>query len=286
MITRSRLLSATLFGCIFLGLIPITGITGVELQRRAVAARDSAAQEAFNLPPAKILRASTLGYNELAADMIWIRAINYFTSQLFEKKEMMHMKRYLDTIIALDSQFKEVYIFGPAMLLSMKGTSKHTDAEVLAAIELLGRGVKAFPDDWTFPKMLGSYYLFELKGENKAQKDGYQREGAEWIQRAALLGAKHEWLTSLAAKVLTEQGQRELAIRHLQEMYMATQSEKVRFEIRMRLMALKEEKLASDLDRAGSTFVEQFKKSRLNFISADLHILLAPGQEQPFSLNN
>jgi len=286
MIIRSPLIKSILLGCIFLGLIPITGIAEVELQGRAVAARKAAAQEAFNLPPAKILRAATFGYNELAADMIWIRSINYFTSQLFDKKEMLHMQRYLDTIIALDSQFKEVYIFGPAMLLSMKGASKHTDVEVLAAIELLGRAVKEFPNDWTFPKALGSYYLFELEGQDKAQKDGYKRIGAEWIQRAALLGAKHEWLTSLAAKVLTEQGQRDLAIRHLQEMYMATQSDKVRYEVRMRLMALKEEKLASDLSRAGSTFTERFNKSRLNFVPQDLFILLAPGQEKPFSISN
>lgn len=284
MMLRSPTLRSALLGCLFVGLIPLTGIAEIELQARALAARDAATLEAYNLPPANFLRASTFGYNELAADMVWIRAINYFTDQLFDNKQTIHMKRYLDTIITLDDQFKEVYLFGPAMLLSVSN-AKATDAEVLAAIDLLEASVKAFPDDWTFPHMLGSYYLFELKGQDKAEKDNYKRIGAEWIQRAALLGAKQPWLTSLAAKVLSEQGQRELGIRHLQEMYMATQSEKVRRQILMRLKSLKEEALASDLSRAGKTFVDEYKKSPLNFVSADLYILLSSSKPQAFSLD-
>lgn len=284
MIIRSRLISSALLGCLFIGLIPLTGMAEIELHNRAMFARDAAAQDAFNLPPSSILRASTFGYNELAADMVWVQTINYFTNQLFKSKEMLHLKKYLDTIIALDNQFKEVYIFGPSMLLSLRGL-KYTNREVLAGIDILKQGVKAFPEDWSFPKMIGSYYLFELKSEDKAEKDRFQRTGAEWIRRAALLGAREAWLTSLAAKVLSQQGQRELAIRHLQEMYMTTQNDEVRREIMMRLKALKEEQLASDLSNAGKQFVNKFKVSPLNYLPADLYILLDPQQPKVFSLN-
>ena len=284
MVIRSRLISSTLLGCLFLGLVPLTGIAEIELHTRTMAARDAAAQQEFNLPPVSILRASTFGYNELAADLVWVRTINYFTDQLFRSKEMVHIKKYLDTIIALDSQFKEIYIYGPSMLLSLRGL-KYTNREVMSAIEILKQAVEAFPEDWSFPKMLGSYYLFELKGKDTAEKDSFSRQGAEWIRRAALLGAKEPWLTSLAAKVLSQQGQRELAIRHLQEMYMTTQNDKVRQEIRMRLMALKEEQLASDLSQAGNQFVDRFNKSPLNYIPANLFILLDPRQPEAFSLN-
>jgi len=279
----SKGIKVALVVCIVVTLLPVTGLLGFELQNRSVAGRDAGAMESYNLPPAEFISAMAFGYNELAADLVWIRAINYFTDQLYDHKELVHIERYLNTIVAFNYRFPTVYEFGPAMMLS-SNDSDHTDEEVMAAIRLLKRATEAFPQDWRFAKSLGSYYLFELDGKDAAEKRRNKLTGATWMRRAALLGSKLPWLASLAAQVLQEEGQRELAIKHLQEVYLATQDERMKFQIMMRLKSLKAESLANSLKTEAERFAEQRKSSGLDFLPPDLYIQLNQEPLGPFSL--
>lgn len=260
--------------------LPLLEVAKIELGRRRIAGRYTAG-EAYYLPPARVLRALSFGFNELAADLVWLRTIAYFADHLRGDRDFAHLKRYLDTAISLDPSFKELYRFGSSMLLA-RGASQ-TNADVFAAIDLAERGHALFPDDPDFPLRLGTSYLNELRSPSKAQRDQWRRRGADWIRRAAAVGVNVPWLPALAAKVYTEQGQRELAIRHLKELYLITSDEATRRHIEIKLRTLEVAQLV-ELRAEAETLDRAYRASALRFVPRDLHVLVDLPPLRPFSL--
>ena len=213
--------------------LPLIGLFRVDLDRRQLQSR-FAAGEAYYLPPPAVIRALSFGYNELVADLLWVRTIAYFAEHLTSDRDLTHLARHLDNILALDGHFRAVYRYGAAMLMT-EGSNRTT----LDAIKLLKHGHERFPDDWQIAFNIGSYYMWELRTKSEAEKAEWTRQGAEWIRRAALLGAHIPWLPSLAAQLFTEQGQRGLAIRHLEELYLTTQDNEMKKQIAAKLRTLK-----------------------------------------------
>jgi hypothetical protein len=279
MLARHRL-RLVLAVALFLASLPLIPWLDRELTARA----DRGAArllEQYALPPAGIVRALSFGYNELAADLLWIRSIGYYADHLFGDRDTRHMERYLDTILALDDRFAAIYRYGPSMLIS--GTGKRTEAEVWAAIRLLKRAARAYPDEWRYPFFLGSYYMTELAGTPE-QRRAWRREGAAWVHRAALLGADSPWLPALAATVYSESGQRELAIRHLQELYLTTQDPEMKLQIEGKLKHLEATKMLEDVRQAARAMARAQQEAGLGFVPPDLFGLIWLPPLRPFSL--
>ena len=256
----------------------------LELNQRMVVARDRLAPVTYNLPPPRILPLLSMGYNELMADMIWIKTISYFAEQLIKRQDYAYLRRYTECTLTLDHRLKAVYRYTPSMLLTRGEHQSNVDVEY--GIKLLKRGYKEWPDEWRFPLNIGSYYMFELKARSKKQKRTFKRIGADWIREAALIGADIPWLPSLAAKVYSEQGQRGLAIRHLQELYLATRDERMRRDIRFKLRQLKAEQMISEVDAAAKAQANKFRASPINFIPQNLFMLVGLEPLMPFSLDD
>jgi len=269
--------AAVIFGILMLRLVDL------DLAQQRLAARDKLAPVSYNLPPPTFLPVLSFGYNELAADMIWIKTISYFAEQLLKKQDLGYLQHYTECALTLDRRFRAVYRYIPSMYMT-RGDAL-SNKEVQYAIRLLKRGYKQWPDDWVFPLNIGTYYMFELKTDKREQKLAWKRIGADWIREAALIGADIPWLPSLAAKIYSEQGQRDLAIRHLQEIYLATKDEKMRQDIRFKLRQLKAEQMLSEADAAAKQFAADFKASPVSYISQDLFVLLRSDPPPPFSLD-
>ncbi|MCB9556174.1 MAG: hypothetical protein H6707_08730 [Deltaproteobacteria bacterium] len=266
----------------FLALIPNLALVKLSLKRRALSGR-SVSGERYYLPPPRLLRALTFGYNELAADLVWLRTIAYFTDHLTTDRDFSNLKHYMDTIVALDDYVKEVYRFGASMFMS-RGV-RQTNEDVLAAIDLLKKAHQRFPKDPRYPFSIGAYYMAELRTRDPQKRAHYKRLGAVWIRRAALIGSDIPWLPSLAAKILTEQGQKELAIKHLQELYLTTKNPAMRAQIAAKLRTLQAANLAEQLDRYAQQFQQRYKASGLEFVPADLFVLLDAPDPPPFSIS-
>jgi len=240
--------------------------------------------ELYRLPPKELLKAMSLGYSELGADLLWVRTISYFGDHLTADRKLPHLKRYLHAILSFDEHFKAIYRYGSAMLMS-QGPQKENEV-VWTAIDLLERAHRFFPDDYMFPLHLGAYYMSELRNPNKAIRARWRRIGAEWVHRAALIGTNMPWLPSLAANIYNEQGQRDLAIQHLEELYLTTQDEKMKQQITSKLLHLKVEKLSDDLHRFSKRFNERYSTSTLSFVPADLFVLVDAPDLPPFRLQD
>ena len=196
------------------------------------------------LPRAEVIRVAAIGHTELAADLVWVRAVIYSGEELAHRGRMQWLDRYLDTLLTLDPTFRRPYQW--AGVVTMYNGRPITNEMVRASNRYLELGAARFPGDWEFPFMLGANYLSELKTDDPAQKAKWRRLAGEYIRRAASLGGGPSWLPLLAATLFSQEGATDLAIRHLEEVYASTEDPRVREDVRKRLNQLR---AATDADR-------------------------------------
>jgi hypothetical protein len=184
---------------------------------------------------------------------------------------MRWLDRYLDTIITLDPSFRRPYRW--AGVITLYNGRVITNDMVRASNHYLELATERFPRDWEFPFMLGCNYLNELKPSRPEQKDEWRRIAAEYIRRAAVLGGGPTWLPLLAASIYTREGETDLAIRHLEEMYASSEDPTVREQIRARLAALQKSGANERRERARAEF-ERRRKAWAPYAPADLYVLV------------
>ncbi len=174
------------------------------------------ARRVFLIPPQEIAR-FTLGYNELVADVFWLRLIQdldqcgthgvsaVVTSveegqkiqELMAKRALcqkgwsFHM---LDAITELAPRFESPYTHGAPTL------SIIVDDDEGARI-IYDKGVARLPKKWSVAMGAAYHYLIELKDPLRA---------AQLLVQAGQNGAP-SWVVSLAARLYTEAGQAMLA---------------------------------------------------------------------------
>ncbi|MFH1130497.1 MAG: hypothetical protein V1754_04130 [Pseudomonadota bacterium] len=260
--------------------VPLLALTHMDLKRRQLAGRNAPGED-YYLPRKEVLRALSFGYNEFGADLLWVRTIAYFADH-WRDKETQHLHRHLYNILALDEHFKNAYRFGSAMLMS-RG-KRQTNTDVMNAIHLLERGHSLFPNEYRFPFSIGTYYMYELRSVSKLEKANWQRIAADWIQRAVLVGADIPWLPTLAANLFTQQGERELAIRHLQEIYLVTKDPEMKLQIAGKLKSMQAAHLADELKAQTEQFALVHENSPISFVHPDLFVFVHLPPVGPFSL--
>ncbi len=223
------------------------------------------------LPRPAVLRALSLGHHELAADLVFVRAVVYFGSQMTLRRDFRWLDNYLSTIVELDPQFEKPYRW--AAVATMYNGKAITRAAVLASNHFLELGMKAFPNRWEYPFMMGCNFLFELHPVDEVERARFQRIAADYMQRAALVGGGPAWVPLLAATILRKEGEQDAAIRHLEEVYAATQDETTREEVRRRLMGLRSQvevaRAAADRKR-----FDDARKQSYPYMPPDLFVLV------------
>jgi hypothetical protein len=205
--------------------------------------------DTFYLPPAATLRIASLGHTELFADLIHARANVYFGTQMHARVPTKWLANYLHTAMDLDPKFQRLYLAGAAMLIY--NGQKISPEMVLAAIDILERGHKAFPFDWEFPFQIGSNLLFELPqdaGEDDPRVPGWRQKGVELLRQAALYEGIPYYIPNLVARMLTKNGADDLAIRHLEQAYAVSSNPEARTQIRNKLMEMRGQQFSAQLD--------------------------------------
>ena len=139
-----------------------------------------------------------LSFDDIAADVYWIRAVIYFGGQRRAEVHRNFNELYplLDLVTSLDPHFKVAYRFG-ALFLSEPppGGPGRSDQ----AITLLERGIER-DGDWEYYQDIGFV--------NYWWRHDYQ-SAADWFKRAAEQPGAPNWLVGLAATTLAVGGSRE-----------------------------------------------------------------------------
>jgi tetratricopeptide (TPR) repeat protein len=159
------------------------------------------------------VRRLTAGYNVLAADLYWIRTIQYYGDAKLALKgareasgaaqaAMRATSGYpllyplLDLTTSLDPRFNIAYRFGAVFLAeAYPGGAGRPDL----AIALLEKGLRERPDKWEYMQDIGFVHYWWTHDFSAA---------ADWFRRASEVPGAPWFLRSLAATTLAEGGDR------------------------------------------------------------------------------
>ncbi len=176
-------------------------------------------QQLTYLPSGEYLRMASLGYRELAADLLWLQAIQVMGEKKLSEEEGQWLYHAVDLITTLDPKFVRAYEAGSHALCILVLMPEESN-------RLLEPGMKHNPQEWILPFLLGINYYFELGDDEKA---------AEAMAKAARLPGAPERLVNLAAKLFVSAKSPQQAVELLAKVYEETSDENVRKMVEVRL---------------------------------------------------
>jgi hypothetical protein len=158
------------------------------------------------------VRRLSLAYTALAADLYWIRAIQYYggTKRRLESVPLAPppmlaadpsagyplLYPLLDLTTSLDPRFNVAYRFGSVFLAEPYPSGPGRPD---LAVTLLEKGLRERPDKWEYMQDIGFVYYWY---------DHDYRAAAAWFEKGSLVPGGPWWLRSLAATTLAQGGDR------------------------------------------------------------------------------
>ena len=183
------------------------------------------------LPSGRSTKALTLGFSNLAADVLWVRAVSYFGGHMLTDREYPWLYRILVQVTTLDPPFTYPYLFG-GMALALKAESGDE------SMAMLSRGMTNYPGDWRYPFYIGFNAFYNQRDPERA---------AYLMRYAASLPGSPEYLPRLAASLLAESGRLDAAVRFLETMAEGTRDAAARASILRKIEDLRANRLPESL---------------------------------------
>ncbi len=232
-------------------------------------------EDVYYLPPPEWLPVMSLGYESALADLIWCRGLVYFGEELGARGPARHLVQYTDAILQLAPDLRAAYRWVSIGLVYRPVAATLEDFELGA--QYLRRAVQRWPNDGGLRWDLGSYLRFEMAPhiEDPREKDRVLEESAAHLHVAAVKGSGPPWLALNNSTLLNRLGQKELAIRQLEEVYTTVNDEETREQIRTRLAQLRTETYVEAIQAASEAF-EAEHEANFPYVSSDMFLILGP----------
>jgi len=183
------------------------------------------------LPSGRHTKALTLGFSNLVADVLWVRAVSYFGGHILTDGNYPWLNRILLQVTTLDPPFIYPYLFG-GMALALKPETGNE------SIAMLARGMINYPGDWRYPFYIGFNAFYNQRDPERA---------ADLMSYAASLPGSPHYLPHLAASLLAESGRLDAAVRFLETLAEGTRDVNVRANIRRKIEDLRANRLPEPL---------------------------------------
>jgi hypothetical protein len=205
--------------------------------------REVVSEETLYFSSGESIKRMSLGFDGLAADVYWIRTVQYFGRKLIDGRapgetlsvgstreiRMDLLAPLLDIIVTLDPQHISAYRFGAIFL---------PERDLPAAISLLERGVAANPKQWRLYQDLG--YIYWQAGNQATgaeEKASLYAKAAEWYGRGAEVEGARDWMADMAGVMRIQGGERATA-RKIYSDYLASEEPHIRDQAAARLKQL------------------------------------------------
>ncbi|MGE5244166.1 MAG: tetratricopeptide repeat protein [Betaproteobacteria bacterium] len=198
-----------------LAAVLLAGAARVEALREARYPTPLIPDDSLYITSGGAMRRLTLAYQALAADVYWIRAIQYYggtrrqlgtpqqvatgtapTGASSARRDYALLYPLLDLTTSLDPRFTIAYRFGAIFLAEpYPGGPGRADL----AVKLLEKGLREQPTKWEYMEDIGFVYYWWRHDFESA---------ASWFHRAGRLPGAPNWLEPLAAATLMRGGDR------------------------------------------------------------------------------
>jgi hypothetical protein len=219
-----------------------------------------AQEEVLYLWSGKHVKRLVPGFENLAADLYWLRTVQYFGGErLFAKNKRFELLEPLVEITTtLDPRFEIAYRYGAIFLSEPPPVGA---GRPKSGVALLEKGVRALPTSWRLRQDLGFFTYIFLRDSVRA---------AQILNEAADLPGAAYWLRTLAADILYRGGDRAASRKMWQQMYDQAEGDFIKGNAKEHLRVLDAFDQADRLTQAVRTFEKQKgrKPARLEELTA------------------
>lgn len=202
------------------------------------------AQELSYLPQGRYLKVAVLGYRQLAADLLWLKAVQQFGVRNQSTEGYLWAYHAVDVLTDLDPKFAYAYQATGSTL----GVWANLPRESVAILE---KGFKENPSVWQLPFYLGYDYYYELHDPATA---------AKYLRLASELPGAPDYLPRLAARMTVEAGDPEAALEFLQRLYQQVQDERLKEGLAARIKEVVAERDIAFLEEGVRRYRQQFSR--------------------------
>lgn len=176
-------------------------------------------REALYLPSGKGLHFISFGFRNILANVLWFNAINYFGKHYATDRNFKWLGHMCNLVTDLNPRALHVYHFG-GMMLAWEANLPES------SVELVTKGIKHLPSDWSLMYLRGFTYMYFLKDNVRAKED---------FVAAAKLPNAPAFIATLASKKLADLNSPQQAITFLNDMIRNTTDATVRSALEARL---------------------------------------------------
>ncbi len=187
-------------------------------------------EELMYLPSGKVLKIVSLGFDEVVADILFIRMIDYFGKHSASDRTYVWLYHMADLVTDLDPKFRFPYIFA-SLMLNLEANQFDNARKIII------KGMNEFPDDWYFPFTLGINYFFH---------DGDFMRAADSLEDASKLPGAPKYLIGFAKKLREKGATKEAALVFLRHLYEVFGDKSIRAILKERITEIEERGLAYD----------------------------------------
>jgi len=232
-------------------------------QQRPVADRTA---ELSYLPKGKYLKVAVLGYRHIAADLIWLKAVQYFGDMKQTAGGFRWAYHATDVVTDLDPEFVMAYQAGGTILGVWSGLMDES-------IALLKKGMRHNPNDWRFPFLIGYDYFYELCDP---------ANGAKYFQVASTLPGAPTYLARLAARLSVEAGDPEAAMEFLARFSGQVADQRLKDALNLRMKEVVVERDVRQLEDAARQFQTRLGRLPLRIEELVEHKIIHALPVEPF----
>jgi len=227
----------------------VVGLAGVwRLQHGIDAQLDSTHQEQDDLVlrSGPLVRAMSLEYAPLAANLYWTRAVQYYGNRHANQRANLDLLwPLLDVTTTLDPNLIVAYRFG-GMFLS--DSPPRGAGQPQRGIELLRRGIRANPEYWRFYEDLGFIYYFELHDYHNA---------AEALMAGSKVPGAMVWMKTAAARIAEKGESLEISAKLWSEIYNSTNEPSIKENAKVHLQLLRARADCGELNKLAAEYKKQ-----------------------------
>lgn len=228
-------------------LVAVAALVGARFARDDAKARAVDVEDADPYAPSPAAAPFvSLGYRELAADLLFVRLVGYFGSEV---NDAAGLAALTEAVTTLDPAFRRPYEFGAvAMTAARHGVENSIH---LRAINVLAQAQAQFPHEWRYPKLAGEIYLVDLQTSDPALRRSWDEKGMQLLEAASRKPTAPAELALFAVGLQTKLGQHQRAVDTLRETLLLTDDTKARAQLIAKLAELEK----SDADEIGAELV-------------------------------
>ena len=143
-------------------LVTAAAFAALKIRTDRVARKELPGSSIIYIPSGKLLKYATFGYRALAADAIYLWAIQYYSTPTIDDR-FDHLDHIFAIINELDPRYQDPYEVGALIAVQEARDTR-------AAFAILDRGAANNPDQWVYPFNAGHVAMMTLKDFPLAEK--------------------------------------------------------------------------------------------------------------------